>query len=356
MSEMYSKILKKLEPYTPGEQLNDKKYIKLNTNENPYPPSEKVLDAIKNSADASLRLYPDPTCKDLVSVIAKKHDVSEDMVFVSNGSDELLAFAFNAFFAQKEVAFPKVTYSFYPVYCKLYDAKPTALKMNEEYGIDKDVLSKCSLPLIIANPNAPTGELLSDSYICSLLEKKEDRLIIVDEAYMDFAEQKSMAEYVNIYDNLLVVRTFSKSYSLAGLRIGYAIGSKLLIDALNTIKNCFNSYPIDRLAQIGATEAIKQQKYFDSINAAVIATRERTAVKLKELGCKVLPSKSNFLFVCFTGFDSYSIYSKFKDKGILIRQWNYIQDYVRISIGTDNDMDIFIERAKEIMLNEKSRI
>ena len=354
MSDMYSEILKRLEPYTPGEQLNDKRYIKLNTNENPYPPSDKVLDAIKSRTDESLRLYPDPSCKELVSVLAKKHNVSEKMVFVSNGSDELLAFAFNAFFAQKEVAFPKVTYSFYPVYCKLYDVKPVTLEMTEEYGIDKKALSGCSLPLIIANPNAPTGELLSDSYLCSLLEKKKDRLVIVDEAYMDFAKQKSMTEYVNDYDNLLVVRTFSKSYALAGLRIGYAIGSKMLINALNTIKNCFNSYPIDRLAQIGAVEAVKDQEYFDGINAAVIATRERTALKLKELGCKVLPSESNFLFVCFTGYDSYSIYSKFKDNGILIRQWNYIQDYVRISIGTDNDMDILMEKTKEIMQNEKS--
>ena len=349
MSSMFSDVLKRLKPYTPGEQLNDKRYIKLNTNENPYPPSDKVLEAIKNKTDASLRLYPDPVCKELVSALAKKHSVSEDMVFVSNGSDELLAFSFNAFFAEREVAFPKITYSFYPVYCKLYNVKEISIEMKDDYTIDKQAMSECKYPLIIANPNAPTGELLSDGYICSLLEKDKDKLILVDEAYMDFADQKSMSEYVKRYKNLLVVRTFSKSYCLAGMRIGYAIGDITLINSLNTIKNCFNSYPLDRLAQISALTAINDQEYYDYINNKVKVTRDRTALELEALGCVVLPSKSNFLFVKFPRFDSYTIYTKFKDFGILIRQWNYIPDYVRISVGTDSDMDTLINGAKEIM-------
>jgi histidinol-phosphate aminotransferase len=349
MNNLFSDKLKKLTPYTPGEQLNDKRYIKLNTNENPYPPSDKVLEAIKDKADETLRLYPDPESKELLSVIAKKYSIDNDMAFVSNGSDETLAFAFNAFFSGKKVAFPKITYSFYPVYCKLYDAKEETPEMNYDYTIDKEAVSKCKYPLIIANPNAPTGELLSNEYICSLLEKDKERLILVDEAYIDFANQPSMAEYVKKYKNLLVVRTFSKSYSLAGMRIGYAIGDKALITALNTVKNCFNSYPLDRLAQISAVTALNNQEYYDGINNKVKATRDRVAKQLEKLGCTVLPSQSNFLFVKFGGYDSRTIYTKFKDEGILIRQWNYIPDYVRISIGTDSDMDSLINTAKEIM-------
>lgn len=349
MNNLFSDKLKRLTPYTPGEQLNDKRYIKLNTNENPYPPSDKVLEAIKDKAGETLRLYPDPESKELLSVIAKKYSIDNDMVFVSNGSDETLAFAFNAFFSGKKVAFPRITYSFYPVYCKLYDAKEETPEMNYDYTINKEAVSKCKYPLIIANPNAPTGELLSNEYICSLLEKDKERLILVDEAYIDFANQPSMAEYVKKYKNLLVVRTFSKSYSLAGMRIGYAIGDKALIAALNTVKNCFNSYPLDRLAQISAVTALNNQEYYDMINNKVKATRDRVAKQLDKLGCTVLPSQSNFLFVKFGGFDSSTIYTKFKDEGILIRQWNYIPDYVRISIGTDSDMDSLINTAKEIM-------
>ena len=349
MNSMFSDVLNRLQPYTPGEQLNDKRYIKLNTNENPYPPSKNTLDAIRANTGESLRLYPDPSCKELTAALAEKHSVGLDMIFVSNGSDELLAFAFNAFFAQKTVSFPKITYSFYPVYCKLYDVAADIMDMDEDYSIDKEAMSRNSNPLIIANPNAPTGELLSDTYICSLLEKNKERLILVDEAYIDFAEQKSMADYVNKYENLLVVRTFSKSYCLAGMRIGYAIGNKMLINALNTIKNCFNSYPIDTLAQKSALAAIKDQKYYDNINKKVKATRDKTASALREIGCNVLPSQSNFLFVKFPGFDSYTIYTKFKDLGILIRQWDYIHDYVRISVGTDSDMDTLFLIAKEIM-------
>lgn len=349
MSNIYSDVLNRLSPYTPGEQLNDKRYIKLNTNENPYPPSPKVIEAIKKGANSGLRLYPDPESIDLIETLADFHGVGKENIFVSNGSDELLAFAFNAFYANKDVAFPEITYSFYPVYCSLYNCKARIVPMKDGYMIDKKALSEMDCPIIVANPNAPTGELLESEYILSLLKRNRDNLVLVDEAYIDFAKQQSMVPYVLDNENLLVVKTFSKSYCLAGMRIGYAIGSKLLIDALKTIKNCFNSYPLDRLAQISGKEAVTDQTYYNKINQMVIDTRERTKTALEQIGCIVLPSKSNFIFVSFPGFDSYDIYTKFRDKGILIRQFSYISDYVRISIGTDSDMDILINLAKEIM-------
>ena len=349
MNNLYSDIIRTLNPYTPGEQLNDKRYIKLNTNENPYPPSPNVIQAIKDNVNDMLRLYPDPESCELVEILAKKHKVSKECVFVSNGSDELLAFAFNAFFTHKRVAFPEITYSFYPVYCDLYGATAIKIPMGKNYTIDQKQLAMQRCGKVIANPNAPTGELLSNEYICKLLESDPNNLVLVDEAYLDFAQQESMARYVLDYKNLLVVRTFSKSYSLAGMRIGYAIGSKPLITALNTIKNCFNSYPLDRLAQVAAIAAIKDQSYYDRINDQVKTTRNRVKVQLEQLGCKVLPSESNFLFVSFIKYNSHDIYTKFREKGILIRQFSYIPEYVRISIGLDSDMDTLVQLAKEIM-------
>lgn len=341
--------MRTLNPYTPGEQLNDKRYIKLNTNENPYPPSPNVMETIKDNVNDMLRLYPDPESCELVEALAKAHNVSKDCVFVSNGSDELLAFAFNAFFANKKVAFPEITYSFYPVYCNLYNAEAVKIPMKKDYAIDLEQLTMQACGKVIANPNAPTGELLSNEYLCGLLESDPNNLVLVDEAYLDFAQQESMARYVLDYKNLLVVRTFSKSYSLAGMRIGYAIGSPSLIVALNTIKNCFNSYPLDRLAQAAGVAAIKDQSYYDQINDQVKTTRNRVKAQLEQLGCKVLPSESNFLFVSFTGYSSKDIYTKFREKGILIRQFSYIPRYVRISIGLDSDMDTLVQLTKEIM-------
>ncbi|MFA5522775.1 MAG: histidinol-phosphate transaminase [Tissierellales bacterium] len=349
MSKYYSDILKDLSPYTPGEQLNDKKYIKLNTNENPYPPSDKVITTIKEYSGGDLRLYPDPESLELRKVLASHHGVDIDNVFVSNGSDETLAFAFNAFYTGKKIAYPKVTYSFYPVYAKLYNCQVDELDMLDDYEIDKKALMEKKVGLVIANPNAPTGELLDKDYLLALLENNSNSLILIDEAYMDFSQEESMAKYIKEYKNLLVVRTFSKSYSLAGMRIGYAVGDKELIFGLNLVKNSFNSYPLDRLAQVAGIQAIKDQAYYDALNKEIISTREYTKKALEELGCKVLPSASNFLFVKFKDLASFKVYEDFKKEGILIRQFSYISDYVRITIGKKEDMEALIEVAKEIL-------
>ncbi|MFA7672961.1 MAG: histidinol-phosphate transaminase [Clostridia bacterium] len=350
MSRLYSDVLKGLEPYTPGEQLNDKRYIKLNTNENPYPPSKKVIDSIKEFANSDLRLYPDPKARILTDALSEKYSVEAKNIFIGNGSDEVLAMAFDAFYAKKQVAFPELTYSFYPVYCSLFDIDAVKVKMKDRFAIDKEALLSLDMGKAFANPNAPTGELIEREYIISLLEKNKDDVMLIDEAYMDFADHdESMIPYIRQFDNLLVVRTFSKSYSLAGMRIGYAIGNEELIKGLEMVKNSFNSYPVDRIAQAAGTEAVKDRAYFDDINTRVVKTRKRTAKVLKDMGCAVLPSESNFLLVSFKGYTSLEIYTKFREKGILIRQFRSMKDHVRISIGTDEDMDTLLRYAKEIL-------
>jgi histidinol-phosphate aminotransferase len=349
MSRLYSDVLKGLDPYTPGEQLNDKKYIKLNTNENPYPPSKKVLEKIKECAGSDLRLYPDPKARMLTEALCEKYGVDAKNVFIGNGSDEVLAMAFDAFYAKKQVAFPELTYSFYPVYCSLFDIDAVKIKMKDGFSIDRKELLSLDMGKAFANPNAPTGELTDRGYIRSLLEKNRNDVMLIDEAYMAFSERdESMIPYIRQYDNLLVVRTFSKSYSLAGMRIGYAIGNEELIKGLETVKNSFNSYPVDRIAQTAGAEAVKDQAYYDEINARVIRTRKRTAKALTDMGCDVLPSESNFLLVSFKGYTSLEIYTKFREKCILIRQFKSMKDHVRISIGTDEDMDTLLRYAKEI--------
>lgn len=351
MSRLYSDVLKGLDPYTPGEQFNDKRYIKLNTNENPYPPSKKVLDKIKECVNSDLRLYPDPEAKILTDALSEKYGIEAKNIFLGNGSDEVLAMAFDAFYAKKQAAFPELTYSFYPVYCSLFDIDAVKVKMKDGFFIDKKALLSLDMGKAFANPNAPTGELIDREYIMSLLEKNKDDVILVDEAYMDFADSnESMIPYIGQYDNLLVVRTFSKSYSLAGMRLGYAIGNEELIKGLNMVKNSFNSYPVDRIAQAAGAEAVKDSAYFDEINAQVVKTRKRTAKALTDMGCEVCPSQSNFLFVSFPEYTSFEIYTKFREKGILIRQFQSIKDHVRISIGTDEDMDILLGYAKEILV------
>jgi len=306
MSEFWNSRIKKLSPYTPGEQPKDRQIIKLNTNENPYPVSPKVIEAIKNAADERLRLYPDPECTAFREAAAARYGVRAQEVFAGNGSDEILAFAFGAFFESGEKAaqilFPDITYSFYPVYANLWEIPYRTIALTQDFSINiKDYKTPCG-GVIFPNPNAPTAVAVPLDDILSLAEylEKQGKILIVDEAYIAFSGSsgvKSAVGSIKNHPNLLTVHTMSKSASLAGLRFGFAIGNEKLIEGLCRIRDSFNSYTVDLLALAGATAAVSDAAYYEEINRRVIATRERTAETLRNLGFTVLPSSANFLFV-----------------------------------------------------------
>ena len=351
MSKYWNENVKAIDPYVPGEQPKDKKYIKLNTNENPYPPSEKVIEAIKKTANGDLKLYPDPTCSDLKSKIAEYYDIDNDEVFIGNGSDEILAFIFMTYFEKgRTVLFPDISYTFYKVYAELFELDYKMVKLDDEFNIPLDELKKKNGGVILPNPNAPTGKYIDTFELEKLVKANEDSVVIIDEAYIDFGGE-SMVPYTKKYSNLLVVQTFSKSRALAGLRVGFAIGNKELIEGLNRIKNSMNSYTIDRLALAGAKAAIEDDEYFKKITKLIIETREKYIVKIKELGFEVLESKSNFIFVKHNELKGDYIYNQLKEKGVLVRYFGKekVEDYLRITIGTNEEMDILIEKIKEII-------
>ena len=350
----YSKKVNDLTPYIPGEQPKEGEYIKLNTNENPYPPSKNVISAIKNYDFDKLRLYPDPESIDLRRIYAKYLNLNIENIFVGNGSDEVLATAFQTFFTDKEnVIMPDITYSFYPVYCNLYNIKAKEIPLKEDFTINiKDYMKKNN-GIVIANPNAPTGIAISKEKIEKILKNNKDSIVLIDEAYVDFGAE-SCVSLINKYKNLLVVRTLSKSYSLAGMRIGFAIGDKELIDGMNRVKNSFNSYPIDRIAQIAAIEAIKDNNYFNITRNKIINTRNRVSEELKKIGFKVLDSKTNFLFVSNNKVPAQEIFNKLKENKILVRYFKKprLNNFIRITIGTDKEMDIFLNYLKEEKISE----
>ena len=351
MSKFWSPLTASLVPYVPGEQPKDKTYIKLNTNENPYPPSPKVIEAIHGAANADLRLYPDPTCEGLVRAAAGYYGLPPEQVFVGNGSDEILAFAFAAFFdPAKKVLFPDITYSFYKVYAKLYGLQTELIPLDEQFHVQVEAYHADNGGIIIPNPNAPTAELISLKHIRTLLASNPNQAVIIDEAYIDFGGQ-SAVELIKDYPNLLVVQTLSKSRSLAGLRVGFAFGSEELIEGLNRIKNSFNSYTMDRLALAGAIASLEDEAYFRETTAKVIATRERVTQQLLAIGFKVTDSKANFVFISHPGFGAEGIFQQLRDKGVLVRYFNQprINEYLRVSIGTDDEMDAFIQALQEIV-------
>ena len=352
MNRFWSKTTKNITPYVPGEQPLDKKYIKLNTNENPYPPSSKVYDAIRNANNSNIRLYPDPEATELKSALSGYYKVGVDEVFVGNGSDEVLAFCFPAFFNQEDVVyFPDITYSFYPVYSELFSVEYKTISLRSDFTIPLDDFPKDAKGLFLANPNAPTGIALGSSEVETLVKRLSNTLIIVDEAYVDFGAQ-SMVQMTKKYDNLLVVQTFSKSRQIAGLRVGFAIGNAGLIEGLERIKNSFNSYTLDRIAQKAAAAAIEDDEYSKEACERIIKTRENTSKKLTELGFKVLPSKTNFLFASHEKFQGKELLSGLKSEGILVRHFPKprIDNWLRITIGTDEEMSILIEKLKDMML------
>lgn len=340
----------KIVPYVPGEQPKEGKFIKLNTNENPYSPSENVKNAIKNMNYDLLRLYPDPESSELREEYAKMFGLKAENIFVGNGSDEVLATAFQTFFMDKDnVLIPDITYSFYPVYCDLYNVNARIIPLKDDYKIDINDYLIENNGIVIANPNAPTGISLKKEEIEIILKNNPRSVVLIDEAYMDFGEE-SVVSLVNEYENLLVTRTLSKSYSLAGLRIGFAIGNKDLIEGMNRIKNSFNSYPIDRIAQIAAIEAIKDVEYFNQTKSLIIATRERIACELEKLGFIVLDSKTNFLFIRHKEKKAEEIFKILKENKILVRYFKKprLDNGLRVTIGTDKEMDEFIKILKNI--------
>ena len=351
MSKYWNDHVKTLEPYVPGEQPKDKKYIKLNTNENPYGPSKKVIEAIEKAAKDDLKLYPDPTCSDLNKEIAKYYGLNENEVFIGNGSDEILAFSFMTFFQKgRKVLFPDVSYTFYNVYAEMFNLDYEHINLDNDFNIPLEDFNRNNGGVIFPNPNAPTGKYIEPNEIIKVIEKNTNSVVIVDEAYVDFGGQ-SMADYIKSYPNLLVIQTFSKSRSLAGLRVGFAMGNKELIEGLNRVKNSFNSYTIDRLALIGAREAIKDENYFKDTTNKIIRTREETIKKLKDLNFKVIDSKANFIFAKHNTVKGKYLYEELKNNGVLVRHFNKdrIEDFLRITIGTDEEMNILIENLKKIL-------
>ncbi|TFE22585.1 histidinol-phosphate transaminase [Cohnella luojiensis] len=351
MSKYWSDLTASLVPYVPGEQPKGQQYIKLNTNESPYPPSPKVLEAIHVATNADLRLYPDPTCDKLRETIAQYYGLTKDRVFVGNGSDEILAFAFPAFFsADKTILFPDVTYTFYPVYAKLYGLRFNTVPTDEEFRINEELYLVPNGGIILPNPNAPTARFMLVEQLSRILQANRDQVVIVDEAYIDFGGD-SVVPFVKEYPNLLVVQTLSKSRSLAGLRVGMAMGHPDLIEGLNRIKNSFNSYTLDRLAMAGAIASIEDQAYFEETNRKVVATRERISEALKPLGFHVIESKANFLFITHPRKDAQQIFNELKNRGILVRYFNKprIDQFLRVSIGTDEEMDRFIAELAMII-------
>lgn len=338
---LWSPRIRQLTPYVPGEQPCIAGLVKLNTNENPYPPSPRVAAAVQGAASDALRLYPDPDATDLKQAIAAYYDVSANNVFVGNGSDEVLAHAFFAFFQQDQpILFPDVTYSFYPVYCGLYDIAFTTIAVDAAMRIlPEDYRQPCG-GVVLPNPNAPTGIALSLQQIEQIVQAQPERVVVIDEAYVDFGGESAMA-LVRRYPNLLVVQTLSKSRSLAGLRVGFAIGHPALIEALERVKNSFNSYPLGRPALAGAVAAFGDDAYFQDKRAMLMRTRERLAAQLTALGFDVLPSAANFLFVRHPERDAAALAAALRARAILVRHFRLprIEQFLRISIGSDEECD-----------------
>ncbi|MDC5072540.1 histidinol-phosphate transaminase [Acinetobacter baumannii] len=351
----WSPEVRELEPYVPGEQPKIQNLLKLNTNENPYPPSPKVVEAVQavlhEQADA-LRLYPDPDATVLKQAIAKQQNIDVSQVFVGNGSDEVLAHIFKAFFLQDEpILYPDITYSFYPVYSQFFGTKTKEIPLNENFEIDVRDYTQPNGGVIITNPNAPTSIALSLAEIEQVLQANPDRVVVIDEAYVDFGAESAVS-LINRYENLVVCQTTSKSRSLAGLRVGFAIAQSHLIAALEAVKNSFNSYPIDRFAIAAAVASFEDQAYFEEQCQKVITSREKLVRDLTELGFNVLPSKANFIFATHSQHDAGQLAQKLREQGIIVRYFNKprINQFLRITVGTDEQNARLVQTLKQDIL------
>ena len=352
MSRFFSKKYKNLKAYTPGEQPRDMQYIKLNTNESPYPPSPSVLAAVTSEVE-KLGLYSDPECTALVAEAAKVFGVKPTQILMTNGSDEILNFAFMAFCdAEHPIVFPDITYGFYPVFAELNGIQFETIPLKDDFSIDVNDYIGIRKNIVIANPNAPTGLTLSLNDIQKIVESNPDNVVIIDEAYVDFGAESAVS-LVDRYDNLLVTQTFSKSRSMAGARLGFGIGAELLIADLCTIKYSTNPYNVNRMTMAAGTAALRENDYYMENCKKIIATREYTKKELEKLGFFVTDSKSNFLFAKSDAIDGETLYLELKKRGVLVRHFSSekICDYNRITVGTPEQMQVFLTRVKEI-LNE----
>ena len=352
MSQYWSKLVHTLTPYVPGEQPKMNNLIKLNTNENPYGPSPKVIADLQKEAADSLRLYPDPNSDALKQAIADYHGLNVNHVFVGNGSDEVLAHVFNALLKHdKPILFPDITYSFYPVYCGLYEIDFETIPLSEAFEINVDDYLKANGGIIFPNPNAPTGRLLKLSEIERLLKHNTDSVVVIDEAYVDFGGESAVG-LVSRYPQLLVTHTFSKARSLAGLRVGYAVGHPDLIDALHRVKDSFNSYPLDRFAQAGAIAAMNDTAYFEETRQRVIKTRESVVDALEAMGFEVLPSGANFIFARHPKYEAEAIATSLREQKVIIRHFKKparIDQFLRITIGTDVECKALVQALKKTL-------
>ncbi|PLZ03418.1 histidinol-phosphate transaminase [Burkholderia sp. WAC0059] len=348
MSRYWSDLVHRLVPYVPGEQPALARPVKLNTNENPYPPSPRVLEAIRRELgeDAeTLRRYPDPTAKRLRGAVAKHHGIRADQIFVGNGSDEVLAHAFQALLKHElPLLFPDITYSFYPTYARLYAVDYRTVPLDDAFAIRLDDYAQPNGGVLFPNPNAPTGHALPLAEIERLLERNTESAVVIDEAYVDFGAQSAIA-LIDRYPNLLVVQTVSKSRSLAGMRVGFAFGDAALIEALNRVKDSFNSYPLDRLAQAAATAAYEDDAWLRATSARVVASRERLTSALRALGFEIVPSAANFVFARHPGHDAATLAAQLREREIFVRHFTAprVSQHLRISVGTDAECDTLVE-------------
>ncbi len=349
--KFWSPFVSRLEPYVPGEQPKHDNLVKLNTNENPYGPSPKALQAMAAAVGEDLRLYPDPAAEPLIEAVAGYYGLATDQVFAGNGSDEVLAHIFNGLFRhQQPVLFPDITYSFYPVYCGLYGIAYRQIPLTEDYRVRVADYQQPNAGIIFPNPNAPTGVLLSLEDIEQLLQANTDSVVVVDEAYIDFGGSSAVALIEN-YNNLLVTQTLSKSRSLAGMRIGIALGNASLIEALQRVKNSFNSYPLSRPAIVGAVAAFEDEEYFQQTCQRVIADRESLAEQLRGLGFEVLPSAANFVFARHPQADAGVLSADLRQQGIVVRHFRQprIDQFLRITVGRPEQNQALVKTLAELL-------
>lgn len=350
MSQFWSPVVHTLTPYVPGEQPKLANLIKLNTNEHPYGPSPKVLAALHASISDALRLYPDPNSDALRNAVAAYHQVTPESIFVGNGSDEVLGHVFLGLLKhQAPLLFPDITYSFYPVYCQLYGIEFKTVPLNASMEIQTDDYRQDCGGIIFPNPNAPTGIGLSLTAVERLLQDHPNQVVAVDEAYVDFGGETAIP-LVAKYPNLLVIHTLSKSRALAGLRVGFAIGNPALIEALNLVKNSFNSYPVDRLAMAGAAASYEDENYFQQMRQRVIDNRSKLIQDLTMLGFEVMPSQANFIFVRHSRFDAGQLTDGLRKKAIIVRHFRLprIEQFMRITIGTEQQCDALVAVLTEL--------
>ena len=350
MSRFLNSKYTELEVYTPGEQPRDMQYIKLNTNESPYPPSPAVLAAVNADQAELLRLYSDPECKNLKAAMADLYGLKPENVYLSNGSDDILSFAFMAFTEGGKAAFPEISYGFYKVFAQLYGVDAVKIPLKEDFSINPEDYCGLGCFIVIANPNAPTGRTISLEDIEKILQTNPDNVVVIDEAYVDFGGQ-SCYPLINKYRNLLVVQTFSKSRSMAGARLGFAFADEELISDLKRIKFSTNPYNVNRLTLAAGEAAISENDYYMNNCRRIMATREWTTAELEKLGFTVIPSKANFIFAKSDKIGGQELYETLKKRGILIRHFSdpKIADYNRITIGTDKEMAVLVNTIKNIL-------